>query len=379
MRIKSENNVQRHCGWAVRLRSLPNGAAVSERIRRHPQSPAKRHCHSEQSEESVANFRGLPRSSYLTARNDAVRINPPIMRLFLTILFILISLIGYCQVDLFFPLESEFDWVNVEKQNPELRKRFAECKPDGLEYFYIIYEDNEDIWFSILAFDEDFHVIDFNGDGLDDIIFHGYTCREAKEIIIFINTGDSFVNIFDDYQEIYKMEFQNGKVRKLYIQHDGCCCDHVGTNKIYNVDHTSELPKINLISKIQYINDIFHPLFYNEDTAVYPSKYFDKPIKFKVLKDNTIIRFSPIIDDTTEFGYCGNYQNGNSLGKIKLGSIGYALAEQVDATGQIWWYVAFSPNVKIHETIYHDYKAYYNKDSYKLGWISSRFVKIIEE
>ena len=42
--------------------------------RRHcgldPQSPEKRHRHSEQSEESVANFRGLPRRSYLTARND---------------------------------------------------------------------------------------------------------------------------------------------------------------------------------------------------------------------------------------------------------------------------------------------------------------------
>ena len=35
-----------------------------------PQSPAKRRRHSEQSEESVANFRGLPRPSYLTARND---------------------------------------------------------------------------------------------------------------------------------------------------------------------------------------------------------------------------------------------------------------------------------------------------------------------
>jgi len=34
------------------------------------QSPEKRHRHSEQSEESVANFRGLPRRSYLMTRND---------------------------------------------------------------------------------------------------------------------------------------------------------------------------------------------------------------------------------------------------------------------------------------------------------------------
>jgi len=30
-----EKTVQRHCGWAVRLRSLPDGASVSERSRRH--------------------------------------------------------------------------------------------------------------------------------------------------------------------------------------------------------------------------------------------------------------------------------------------------------------------------------------------------------
>jgi len=60
----------RHCGRTVRLRSLSGITTVSERSRRHPQSPAKRHRHSEQSEESVAKFRGLPRRSYLTARND---------------------------------------------------------------------------------------------------------------------------------------------------------------------------------------------------------------------------------------------------------------------------------------------------------------------
>ena len=70
---------QRHCEVGSSAPLTARKAAETERSRslhqrRHcgldPQSPEKRHRHSEQSEESVANFRGLPRSSYLTARND---------------------------------------------------------------------------------------------------------------------------------------------------------------------------------------------------------------------------------------------------------------------------------------------------------------------
>ena len=286
------------------------------------------------------------------------------MRLFFIIEFILNSLTIFCQVDLFFPLKNEFDWARIEKKNDELKKKFIEREPDELEYFYNIDDD------------DGFHIVDFNGDGLDDIVFQGYSMfTDIKHIIIFINIGESFVNIFDDYQEIYKMLFQNGKVHRLYIKDDGngCCCNYIGTNKIYTVDYTYELPKINLINKMQYIDTSN----YNEIKAMYPSKYFDKYIKFKVLKNNTIIRFSPLINDTTEFGYCGNFQNGNSLGKIKSGSIGYALAEQVDATGRVWWFVAISPNAEIYNSMYYSEKT--KPNTYKMGWISSRFVKIIDE
>ena len=39
------------------------------------------------------------------------------------------------------------------------------------------------------------HVIDFNDDGLDDIVFEGSLGGEADAIMIFINTGLSFEEI----------------------------------------------------------------------------------------------------------------------------------------------------------------------------------------
>jgi hypothetical protein len=210
------------------------------------------------------------------------------------------------------------------------------------------------------------HIIDFNDDDLDDIIFDGYSGEEPMEISIFINTENSFVKIFTEYQEIYKIVFENGKVQRLYIQDGGCCAEIVGINKIYYVNYSSKLPKVNRISEAQYLLD----------WTEYPNKYFDKPIKFEVLNNKYNIKFSPIIDDTTEVWYCGEPQNGNSLGKIKSGSIGYALAEETDSTGRIWWFVAMIPDSKIYEPIYYEGKI--SSDTYKLGWISSRFVKEIE-
>ena len=280
------------------------------------------------------------------------------------------SNIGKNQVDLFFPLNNEFEWANIEKQDQELKTRFIKNLPDdfiedilpGDFEFYTQYGG------SISNLEAGLHIVDFNGDGLNDIIFNGYLGGEAEYIIIFINTGQSFAKIFTEIQKFHKVVFENGKVQKMYIQDGGCCCEYLLTNKIFNVDYRSDLPKINLISQMQYLNN---------SVEKYPSSYFEKTIKFEVLNDKYNIRFSPIVDDTTQVWYCGEPQNGNSLGKIKSGSIGYALAEKIDTTGRVWWFVALHPNSEIYEPIYYNNEI--SPNSYKLGWISSRFVKEIKE
>ena len=267
---------------------------------------------------------------------------------------------GLCQVDLFFPLNKEFDWTKVEIQNQAIKEDFIKNLPEELESRKVCGD------FSDL--ENDLHIIDFNGDGLDDIIYNGYLCSEAEYIIIYINTGKSFTKIFTETQQIHKMEIKNGKVYQLYIRDGGCCCDYIGINKIFSVDYNAALPKISPISKMQYVNN---------SVEKYPSHYFDKYIKFEVLNNKYNIRFSPVIDDSTEVGYCGIEENGNSLGKLKSGSIGYALAESVDSTGRIWWFVAIEPTSEIYKSIYYDDTI--SPDTYKLGWISSRFVKEINE
>jgi len=299
------------------------------------------------------------------------------MRLFLITLVVLSSLSSFCQVDLFFSLEKEFDWSMVEKQNQEVKAKFIENKPKKLGYYRD--DDNEYLSSIFTELETNLHIVDFNNDGLDDVIFHGHLGAESPFIVIFINTGNSFTEIFFDHQEIYKMVFKNGKVHRLYIKSGGCCCDYIEANKVYEVDYSSELPKIHLINQTQYVIE-FYINRWGIDTSnkvEYPSKYFHKPVKFKVLNNKYNIRFSPTIKDIPEIQVCGEVSNGNSLGKIKAGSIGYALAEKTDSTGRIWWFVAMNPNTKFYKSLYYDDKK--RPNSYKLGWISSRFVKEINE
>jgi hypothetical protein len=286
------------------------------------------------------------------------------MKPFFIIIFFFNTLIGFGQVDLFFPLNNEFTWERIEKQDQELKAKFIKNLPNEFEYYR---QDNE-YTPNLSDLENRLHIIDFNGDGLDDVIFNGHTGSEVEYIIIFINIGESFVKIFTEYQQFHKIVFENGKAHKLYIRDGGCCCEYIGMNKIFKVDYSSEFPKISLVSQMQYINN---------SVERYPNHYFDKPIKFKVLNDKYNIRFSPVIDDITEIYYCGELRNGNFLGKIKSGSIGYALAEKIDSTGRIWWFVALNSDTEIYESIYYDETV--NSNTYKLGWISSRFVKEINE
>ena len=127
------------------------------------------------------------------------------------------SLVAANQVDLFFPLKNEFEWAKVEKQNHELKAEFIKE--------YEVYKPDDGYMPMLSYLENHLHIIDFNGDGLDDIIYDGDSGGEPTEISIYINTGNSFERIFTEYQEIYKIVFENGKVQKLYIRDGGCCCE----------------------------------------------------------------------------------------------------------------------------------------------------------
>jgi len=268
----------------------------------------------------------------------------------------------FAQVDLFFPLikwGTRYDWKSIEKTDNQLKQKLIDLNPSEFGY----YRQNSEYGPKLSDLSKDLHVIDLNNDGLNDIIFDGYSGGEPFEISFFVNDGNTFRKIFTQYQGITKIEFQNKVLSKVYIQDWGCCSEYLVTNSVYAFNKRLENQ---LVSKSKYFLD-----------CELPKDFYESPIKFLVKNDNYNIRLNPFIDDISNtHGYDGEPITGNIIGKLKKESIGFALGEKQDSTGRVWWFVAIPDNYEILNTLFYDRE---NETSYKLGWISSRFVERIEE
>ena len=104
-----------------------------------------------------------------------------------------------------------------------------------------------------------------------------------------------------------------------------------------------------------------------------PCAFFKEPIDFTVLNDYYTFRFNAFIDDTT---YCLYKKiSGNVMGYLKRGTIGKAYSKKIDNTGREWWLVEIPNEYKLIKS------EFYEPDTIKpnkIGWVSSRYLKIKE-
>ena len=255
----------------------------------------------------------------------------------------------------------EFKWEEVEKQNSKLIEDFITLTPKEFEFYKV----NQEYTPTIDDLKNDLHVIDLNNDKLDDIVFDGESGGEPREIEIYINKGNSFKKVFSDMQGISKMKFKDGVLVKLNIVDWGCCAEFIIRNRIYDVKLMQGDLKFELKNSFQYV-----------DKTELPSEYWSKPKTVKNLNTNYNMRFTPVINDSSDFYFSGEPQIGNVIGKLKKNSIAMAIGQATDSTGRIWYFVAVYPDQEVMESYFYDVPE--EQMSFKCGWISSRYLETIE-
>jgi hypothetical protein len=268
---------------------------------------------------------------------------------------------------LIFPYnDSLIDWKNVEKQNEALKEEFIKNHPSNFDNCYNGYmHPGTDTPPEPNKLKKAIHIIDINGDGLDDIIYDGSGGWETNRVLIYLNSPNGLNLIFVDKQYVKKLEFRNGHVWRIYTYDPGCCAEYMVFNKIFEFSYTG------------YPNDFkeIYSTAYYKHTQLSKS-YLDPPINFSVLVNSCKLRTNPVVAPHDTLNMDGDMHIGNDVGIIEKGSIGRAIAIQHDNKGNEWWLVEMDLKAKIKSKIL--YNELSESDlSGKVGWLNSKEVKTI--
>ncbi|MGZ3752005.1 MAG: hypothetical protein ACXVB0_10470 [Mucilaginibacter sp.] len=269
--------------------------------------------------------------------------------------------------ELMFPYASKvFNWKNIEKQNPGLMSSFVKQTPSLLRNEYDFYtaqgEEHTE-----KEFESNCHILDINNDGVDDIIYTGSTGSEGEEVVIFLNTKGEFKQVLKQVQYIVKLDFQDHKLFRLYIEDTGCCDEWIDFHRVYQIKYNNNIPEFNTA----LLTSSFH-------TARFPRKYFSKPIHFNVLNDNYKMHLEPSVSDTIidDFTYPGHsFKTNNNIDTLVKGTKGRAIAAQKDETGRVWWLVEIDQSYAGYGNLFYEQQGDSMHRASKIGWISSRYLK----
>lgn len=284
---------------------------------------------------------------------------------FLPFLLVLLVQDMLAQSGLLYPWDmagGRFDWSTVQEiDDIVLKDRLVRQMPMEFD----AYLGDWVVGRSIADLMDDLHVLDINGDGQGDIIFDGESGGEPLAIKVFLNRVDRFEMVLSTQQDIVQLLFQNGRLDKILIKDAGCCAETLHWYQVFRFVHDGPDVRVTSETAIRGCEQM-----------VWPEKRFNEPVPFKVLNHGYNLRLSPEPDDAGEFHHGGEFTIGNVIAKLPQGATGVALGNTIDDTGREWWFVAIRPGQPLIDGIYYEVEG---AGDHKLGWVSSRFVEVLEQ
>ncbi|HTK21207.1 MAG TPA: hypothetical protein VL442_16910 [Mucilaginibacter sp.] len=256
--------------------------------------------------------------------------------------------------------DTSFKWKNFERQNDELKQKFIQSHPSDVNEGIKMYLNPYGIPPEPGKPKSAIHILDINNDGIDDIIYEGYSGGEPTLTAIYLNTPNGFKLIFKDEQYVAKLDFKDKRLSAIYMVDPGCCAAYMVFSKIYQIDFKDDMP---------VVKRVFFTGHYQ--LTEFPAKYLNSPVKLKTINDNVKLRTKPLIANNDSLFLSGDIHMGNDLGKIQKGGLCKAIAKMKDVKGNEWWFVEVDPMTKISGHVFYDDTDTNKGVSAKLGWVRS--------
>ncbi len=212
-------------------------------------------------------------------------------------------------------------------------------------------------------------MIDFNADGLPDIIYSGRVGEESNAIIFLINNNGIYEEAFSGRGELVALEqISDWLPFRFRVLNYACCSDL--RNFIEDYVPVVKNGKLSYLLSNRILIDV---------RTKPPVDFFSTPRFFKIENQNCSLRNGPVIDDKvyeSEFGKA----KGNVIASYSSGSIGKAIASKEDSTGKVWWFVIMDSSNNIKWELFSHHRGSNSIEKAKLsGWMSSRFLHILSK
>lgn len=276
------------------------------------------------------------------------------MKLYLLILLLIPPFCGLCQLpsgvhDARVLVNSSFDWNNnIESLNDSTKVQLVNQILKGKNNYC---EDNIPI--------SNFHVLDIDKDGDQDIIFDGKACPgfESGQVDIYLNSKGSFIEVLGVSGTTLDFDLKN---MELVIHQYPCCADRLNYIKYYSIIDNESI-SFRLNSK-----ELFTGRGNEMGNHILP-KTINENQKNILIQDTTILRWSPNLTDKDVLHTCSNGST-NIIASYPPNSEGHILSESADGT---WLFVKMKNNISVkHSCINKRVKnKVKNFPYYTYGWI----------
>ena len=208
--------------------------------------------------------------------------------------------------------------------------------------------------FTVKEWKKHLYPADINNDGLTDIIFSGSGGGESDITRIYLNRGDSFELVFEDYQYITRFTWKNKQLAVLETGDAGCCDAYLYFTRDYRVNWENGVPVF--IKGKQTVSYKF-----TEE----PRQYYTEPIPFISKADTLTLRASAARLNEPYNPCLETF--GNIIAKYRMQSRGVLIAVKSYGKGNNWFFVEMMPDVYPSASILYETE---KVPTFIRGWIS---------
>lgn len=221
---------------------------------------------------------------------------------------------------------------------------------------------------------QNFHFVDFSGDGVADVIYTGpwydrvegrFAAMEGTRLKMWQVIGGRGVQVMAHHGAVQRIwKGPPGTPVSFRAVHYGCCSDPQWTLLYHRPVRAGDTVRFQEHRRVM-----------GRAEMEMPTQFLPAPRRFTVRNDRYLLRDAPRIEAENADGETWHLWegHGNALAEYASGARGIALAERTDATGRVWWFVRMDGATPPRDAQFEDQEG---APTDRLGWMSSRFLSV---